>query len=53
MEQIAPAAQFPYFSGEISATLLTFDPSSNSVRIRFLDANDQSVRFDQTLTQDS
>ncbi len=49
-----PDAQFLYASGAFQATLFTFDPAANTVRVRFLDPKqgdaatcDQSVRFGQ------
>lgn len=50
-EEIAPADQFKYFSGEFAATLLDFDPAADEVRVRFLSAKDGSTLFDEKLKQ--
>mgnify|MGYP002382404141 CR=1 FL=1 len=49
-----PDSQFLYASGAFQATLFTFDPAANTVRVRFLDPKqgdaatcDQTVRFGQ------
>lgn len=47
-EGIAPSNQFDHFSGRIAATLLTFDPIEDSVRVRFIDAETEKVVFDRT-----
>ncbi|MCG3173365.1 MAG: hypothetical protein GMKNLPBB_01562 [Myxococcota bacterium] len=51
--QIYPDNQFKYGGGAFAATLMRFDPESNSVRVRFLDAKTGASLFDETLTEES
>ncbi len=46
-----PKAQFEYASGQVAATLLTFDPKDDSVRVRFVDPDTESVRYDAVLRE--
>lgn len=50
MDQLAPTDQFEYFDGRNAATLLTFDPAKNAVRVRFIDPDTKAVRFDEWIT---
>ena len=47
-EVIAPADQFDFFYGLPSATIMTFDPADDSVRILFVDAETEEVLYDRT-----
>jgi alkaline phosphatase D len=44
-----PSDQFIFRSGELSVTLLTFDPVANTVRVRFLDPETGEARYDEVL----
>ncbi len=46
---IFPEEQFLYGKGRLSATTLTFDALSGGVRVQFLDAEDESVLFDDVI----
>jgi len=48
-EAYFPSDQFLYRSDELAATLLTFDPSLNSVRVRFIDPETGEARYDELL----
>jgi phosphodiesterase/alkaline phosphatase D-like protein len=48
-ESVFPADQFPYGRGKLAATLLTFDPYTGKVRIRFVDGGSGEVLFDEEL----
>jgi phosphodiesterase/alkaline phosphatase D-like protein len=50
MNQVAPADQFAHFDGRNAATLLTFDPAKNAVRIRFIDPDTKATWFDEWVT---
>ncbi len=46
---IAPVDQFDFFYGLPTATIMTFDPTDDSVRIVFIDAETEEVLYDRTL----
>lgn len=46
---VFPPSMFRYARGAIAATMLTFDPLRNTVRVRFIDAEDDEVLFDEYL----
>lgn len=48
-EQVFPAAQFKYGRGKIAGTLLDFDPSAGTVRVRYTAADGETL-FDESLT---
>lgn len=50
-EIFTPVDQFRFFSGRFAATLLTFDPLSDSVHVKFVDAESREVLYEQTLSQ--
>ena len=50
-EGIAPKSQFDFFGGEMMATLITFDPKTDLVRVRFIDAASKKVLYDKQLSQ--
>lgn len=47
-EAVAPPSQFDYFSGELAATFLTFDPERDAVRVEFVGI-EGTVLFDRWL----
>ncbi|MBW2263905.1 MAG: hypothetical protein JRG91_18245, partial [Deltaproteobacteria bacterium] len=49
-EEIAPTRQFLFFYGEPNATIMTFDPESDTVHITFIDARTEEVLFDRTFS---
>lgn len=51
-EQVFPAAQFEYGRGRLAATLLTFDPREDRVRVRFIDAETDETLYDAWLSRD-
>lgn len=52
--EVYPPEQFAYASfNNHSATTLTFDPATDSVRVRFTDGPTGEVLYDATLSQDS
>jgi len=52
-QSVFPAAQFAYGSAAIEvATFLRFDPATNSVHVRFVDAATEVALFDETLSED-
>jgi alkaline phosphatase D len=48
---IAPEAQFPFFHGALTATLITLDPIKDEVRVEFIDAETEQVLHDKTYKQ--
>lgn len=46
---IFPEDQFLYGKGRLAATTLVFNPFSGGVRVKFIDADDESVLFDDTI----
>ena len=44
-----PSDQFLYRSDELAATLLTFDPVGDTVRVRFIDPETGEARYDELL----
>lgn len=44
-------AQFLYSSIRDSATLITFDPTDDTVRVRFIDGETEEVLYDEVLTE--
>ena len=46
-----PPDRFPFFGGDYSATLMTFDPIDNSVRVKFVHHKTKKVLFDQKISQ--
>lgn len=51
INEVAPSNQFDHFSGDFAATLITFDPQKDAVRIRFIDAKNKKTIYDQWLSQ--
>lgn len=49
-EQFFPEKQFLYYRLNHAATLLTFDPEAESVRVLFVDGETRETLFDQTLS---
>lgn len=52
-EDVFPSAQFTYGKGRLAATLLTFDPGEDRVRIQFLDADTGEALYDEWLSRES
>lgn len=50
-EDVIPADQFAYASGENAATLVTFDPGNDAVHVRFLHAVTEETLYEATLRQ--
>ena len=50
-EDYLPSDQFRYASSSDAATLVTFDPETDSVRVRFLDAETGQAVYDETLSR--
>lgn len=48
-EAYFPSDQFLYRSDELAATLLTFDPVEDRVRVRFIDPETGAARYDELL----
>ncbi len=48
-EEVAPSNQFDFFYGLPSATIMTFDPSDDSVSLLFIEAESEEVLFDRTV----
>jgi phosphodiesterase/alkaline phosphatase D-like protein len=48
-ESVFPADQYTYGRGKLAATLLTFDPYSGKVRIRFIDGANGETLYDEEL----
>ncbi len=48
-EDIAPPDQFEFFTGEFVATTMTFEPRTNSVHIKFIDAETEEVLYQDTI----
>lgn len=46
---IFPEEQFLYGKGRLAATTLLFNPFSGGVRVKFIDAADESILFDDTI----
>lgn len=51
MEAVAPAAQFDLFNPHPAATMITFDPASDTVHVKFTDPETNKVVFDKKLSQ--
>lgn len=50
-ETLAPKSQFLHFDIYPAATLLTFDPLQDHIRIQFINAETDQTLYDQTISQ--
>ncbi len=51
-EDYLPSDQFLYADAGRKATFMTFDPETDSVHVRFLEADTGELAFEVTLTQE-
>lgn len=52
-DSIFPPGQFEFVSfATANATVLTFDPAKNTVRVKFVDSKTEAVLFDKELSED-
>jgi phosphodiesterase/alkaline phosphatase D-like protein len=52
IDDVFPKEQFPHYNWGFASTRITFDPQSNSVKVRFVDASTEQVLYDAELRQD-